>query len=141
MNQHPHNYPDAIIATDTKEQASKYSFVHSVGKQYDFASPYYTLPIDTHIDYIITQLPRSFTIPFALRTFKVAERGILLLGGLQLLQRGSGHKNIFKDNPPPSDIFFYTDEVQNKISDNCAWYFWDLENKPEQSKIHWINKK
>ena len=59
IEQHPDNYPDAIIATDIMERDAGITFPHESGEQYDFLSDNYQLPTDVPIDYIIMNPPYS----------------------------------------------------------------------------------
>ena len=144
------NYPDAIIATDVVERESEILFPHETGARYDFLSDDYSLPIDTHIDYIIMNPPYSTIEPFTIRALEIAERGVLMLGRLQFLEGKGRYENILKDNPP-TDVYIYVDRIKcyknGDLSDTSssaqayAWFWWDLEEKTRDNpKIHWIRR-
>lgn len=147
--QNPNNYPDAIIATDVIDRATDYQFPHDAGKEYDFLSDDYHLPIETHIDYIIMNPPYSTIEPFTIRALEIAERGVLMLGRLQFLEGKGRYENILKDNPP-SDIYVYVDRIKcyknGDLSDTSssaqayAWFYWDLTKKIDCPRLHWIRR-
>lgn len=150
ITEHPDNYPDAIIATDIMERDAGITFPHESGEQYDFLSDNYQLPIDTHVDYIIMNPPYSTIEPFTIRALEIAEKGVLLLGRLQFLEGKGRYENILKDNPP-TDVYIYVDRIKcfkNGDTTNAepsaqayAWFYWDLNNKPDFPRIHWIKRK
>lgn len=150
VNDHPDNYPDALIATDIVERVSDYDFPHDVGPEYDFLSDNYELPIDTHIDYIIMNPPYSTIEPFTIRALEIAERGVLMLGRLQFLEGKGRYENILKDNPP-SDVYVYIDRIKcyknGDLSDTSssaqayAWFWWNKEEQMNYPRLHWIHRK
>lgn len=145
----PDNYPDALIATDVVERKTNIDFIKDVGPQYDFLSDNYILPIDTHVDYIIMNPPYSTIEPFTIRALEIAERGVLMLGRLQFLEGKGRYENILKDNPP-TDIYVYVDRIKcyknGDLSDTSssaqayAWYYWDLTEKTDYPRLHWIRR-
>lgn len=150
VNDHPDNYPDALIATDIVERVSDYDFPHDVGPEYDFLSDNYELPVDTHIDYIIMNPPYSTIEPFTIRALEIAERGVLMLGRLQFLEGKGRYENILKDNPP-SDVYVYIDRIKcyknGDLSDTSssaqayAWFWWNIDEHVDYPRLHWIHRK
>ena len=150
IEQHPDNYPDAIIATDIMERDAGIAFPHEAGEQYDFLSDNYQLPTDVPIDYIIMNPPYSTIEPFTIRALEIAERGVLLLGRLQFLEGKGRYENILKDNPP-TDVYVYVDRIKCYKNGNTqdsepsaqayAWFYWDLKAETAHPPyIHWIKR-
>ena len=144
------NYPDAIIATDVAVRPSEIEFPHDTGLEYDFLSDNYTLPVDTHVDYIIMNPPYSTIEPFTIRALELAERGVLMLGRLQFLEGQGRYENILQNNPP-TDVYIYVDRIKcykdGKVSNGAssaqayAWFYWDLTNKDvDHPRLHWIRR-
>ena len=149
INEHPYNYPDAILATDVIERATDFDFAHDVGSKYDFLSDEYELPVKTSVDYIIMNPPYSTIEPFVIRALDIAERGVLMLGRLQFLEGQGRYNNILKDNPP-SKIYVYVDRIKcYKNGDPTisvgavqayAWFYWDKTNNKSAPTVEWIRR-
>lgn len=104
------------------------------GKDYDFFSDEY--PNDK-VDWIIMNPPYSVIEPFMIRSLEIAEKGIIMLARLQILEGSNRYENVLKDNPP-TDVYVYVDRIQcwkNGIKPTgtsaqaYAWVVWDNERK------------
>lgn len=147
------NYPDAIVATDIMERGG--DFPHCAGKEYDFITDDYKLPVDSTVDYIIMNPPYKLIEPFVMKALSVAEKGVLMLGRLQFLEGEKRYENILKDFPP-THVFVYVDRIACFINGDTsvkpssvqayAWYYWDLNYLnslnivPPSTFVHWIRR-
>ena len=115
------------------------------GKDYDFFSDEY--PNDK-VDWIIMNPPYSVIEPFMIRSLEIAEKGIIMLARLQILEGSNRYENVLKDNPP-TDVYVYVDRIQcwkNGIKPTgtsaqaYAWVVWDNERKGNGTQVHWIRR-
>lgn len=104
------------------------------GKDYDFFSDEYP---NNKADWIIMNPPYSVIEPFMIRSLEIAEKGIIMLARLQILEGSNRYENVLKNNPP-TDIYVYVDRIQcwkNGIKPTgtsaqaYAWVIWDNERK------------
>ena len=124
-----------LIGSDIQDRGYQNSnWQLGYGKDYDFFSDEY--PNDK-VDWIIMNPPYSVIEPFMIRSLEIAEKGIIMLARLQILEGSNRYENVLKDNPP-TDVYVYVDRIQcwkNGIKPTgtsaqaYAWVVWDNERK------------
>lgn len=124
-----------LIGSDIQDRGYKNdNWQLGYGKDYDFFSDEY--PNDK-VDWIIMNPPYSVIEPFMIRSLEIAEKGIIMLARLQILEGSNRYENVLKDNPP-TDVYVYVDRIQcwkNGIKPTgtsaqaYAWVVWDNERK------------
>lgn len=137
-----------LYATDIQNRKSILRDAdYKAGIDYDFLSDNY--PYYHDIDYIIMNPPYSVIEPFVMKALGIAEKGVLMLGRLQLLEGQGRYENIFKDYPP-TRVYIYVDRIncykngdfsiKQSSAQAYAWFYWDLETFNKETKVYWIRR-
>ena len=135
-----------LIGSDIQNRGYQNDNWHlDYGKDYDFFSDEYP---NNKADWIIMNPPYSVIEPFMIRSLEIAEKGIIMLARLQILEGISRYENVLKDNPP-SDVYVYVDRIQcwkngvEPTGSSAQAYAWVIWNKEENHPpyIHWIRRK
>lgn len=105
--------------------------------------------IEDNVDYVIMNPPYSVIEPFIIRALEIPKKGLLMLGRLQTLEGVKRYNNIFKEQPPTA-VYVYIERIScfkngdfslNKNGAQAyAWFYWDLQNKTKDTKIHWLHR-
>ena len=135
-----------LIGSDIQDRGYKNdNWQLGYGKDYDFFSDEYP---NNKADWIIMNPPFSVIEPFMIRSLEIAEKGIIMLARLQILEGSGRYENILKNNPP-TDVYVYVDRIQcwkNGIKPTgtsaqaYAWIVWDNEQKENGTQLHWIRR-
>lgn len=135
-----------LIGSDIQDRGYKNdNWQLGYGKDYDFFSDEY--PNDK-VDWIIMNPPYSVIEPFMIRSLEIAEKGIIMLARLQILEGSGRYENVLKDNPP-TDVYVYVDRIQcwkNGIKPTgtsaqaYAWVLWDKARIGNGTQLHWIRR-
>ena len=135
-----------LIGSDIQDRGYKNdNWQLGYGKDYDFSSDEYP---NNKVDWIIMNPPFSVIEPFMIRSLEIAEKGIIMLARLQILEGSGRYENILKNNPP-TDVYVYVDRIQcwkNGIKPTgtsaqaYAWIVWDNEQKGNGTQLHWIRR-
>lgn len=135
-----------LIGSDIQDRGYKNdNWQLGYGKDYDFFSDEYP---NSKADWIIMNPPFSVIEPFMIRSLEIAEKGVIMLARLQILEGRGRYENILKNNPP-TDVYVYVDRIQcwkNGIKPTgtsaqaYAWIVWDNEQKGNGTQLHWIRR-
>lgn len=143
-----------ILATDIMQRTNYFitrdavgdTIMYHYGTKYDFLSDDY--PIE-NADYVIMNPPFSLIIPFVQHSLEIATKGVLMLGRLEFLESKKRYEEVFSIYPP-TDIYVYVDRIacykNGDFSEKpssiqaYAWYYWDKENKHNETRCHWIRR-
>ena len=135
-----------LIGSDIQDRGYKNdNWQLGYGKDYDFFSDEYP---NNKVDWIIMNPPFSVIEPFMIRSLEIAEKGVIMLARLQILEGSGRYENILKNNPP-TDVYVYVDRIQcwkNGIKPTgtsaqaYAWIVWDNEQKGNGTQLHWIRR-
>lgn len=135
-----------LIGSDIQDRGYKNdNWQLGYGKDYDFFSDEYP---NSKADWIIMNPPFSVIEPFMIRSLEIAEKGVIMLARLQILEGSGRYENILKNNPP-TDVYVYVDRIQcwkNGIKPTgtsaqaYAWVVWDNEQKGNGTQLHWIRR-
>lgn len=135
-----------LIGSDIQDRGYKNgNWQLGYGKDYDFFSDEYP---NNKADWIIMNPPFSVIEPFMIRSLEIAEKGIIMLARLQILEGSGRYENVLKDNPP-TDVYVYVDRIQcwkNGIKPTgtsaqaYAWVFWDKVQMGNGTHLHWIRR-
>lgn len=133
-----------LIGTDIKDRGFK-SDCWNLQYDLDFLADDY--PYD-NVDVIIMNPPYSILEPFLIRALEIANKKLIVLCRMQVLEGESRYEKIFANNPP-SDIYQYVDRIQcwkngdepeGSSAQGYCWLVWDQEAKVEHPRLHWIRR-
>ena len=80
------------------------------GEEFDFLSDDYLIPED-RIDWVIMNHPYATIEPFMIRALDIAQKGVIMLGRIQILEGQGRFENVFQKHTP-TDIYVYVDRIQ-----------------------------
>lgn len=139
-------YKCNLIGTDIMDRGYRdLNWETYYGKNYDFFSDDY--PINS-ADWIIMNPPFSIIEPFMIRALEIAQKGVIMLGRLQVLEGEKRFESVLKENPP-TDVYVYVDRIQcwkdgikpeGSSAQAYAWVIWDKTKETKNSELHWIRR-
>ena len=101
-----------LICTEFQERENKFKNEINIvyGEEFDFLSDDYLIPED-RIDWIIMNPPYATIEPFMIRALDIAQKGVIMLGRIQILEGQGRFENVFQKHTP-TDIYVYVDRIQ-----------------------------
>ena len=99
-------------------------------------------------DWVIMNPPYAVIEPFMIRALEIAQKGVIMLGRLQVLEGEKRYTSVIKDNPP-TDTYVYVDRIQcwkdgvkpeGSSAQAYAWFVWDKTKEMKTSELHWIRR-
>ena len=142
-----------LICTEFQERENKFKNEINIvyGEEFDFLSDDYLIPED-RIDWIIMNPPYATIEPFMIRALDIAQKGVIMLGRIQILEGQGRFENVFQKHTP-TDIYVYVDRIQcwkngekptSSSSQGYCWVIWDKTLKRNSNnnepKLHWLRR-
>ena len=143
---HKKEYKCNLIGTDIMDRGYRdLNWETYYGKNYDFFSDEY--PINS-ADWVVMNPPYSIIEPFMIRALEIAQKGVIMLGRLQVLEGEKRYSSVLKDYPP-TDVYVYVDRIncwkngikpEESSAQAYAWFLWDKIKETKNSELHWIRR-
>ena len=121
----------------------------TMGPEYDFLADDYPLG-GAGIDWIVMNPPFKTIEPFMIRALEIAQKGVIMLARLQVLEGKTRYEEVFEEFPP-NDIYVYIDRIncwKNGVpptESSAQAYCWVIWNKDDSischyPRLHWIHR-
>ena len=140
--------PKEILASDIQSRGNITKTPIWWGEDCDYLSDNYKFK---KADYIIMNPPYSVVEPFMMKALSTADKGVVMLGRLQMLEGVKRYEKVFKDCPP-TDVYVYIDRIgcfkngdTTQKQNSCqayAWFYWDTSKTVQDGfpRLHWIHR-
>lgn len=133
-----------LLATDIKDRGYTTDY-WSCQYSLDFLGDEY--PIEK-ADVVIMNPPYSILEPFLIRALEIAQKKLIVLCRMQVLEGEGRYEKIFSHNPP-TDIYQYVDRIQcwkngeepeGSSAQGYCWLVWDKDMTTTHPRLHWIRR-
>lgn len=138
------NMSPTLIGTDFKDRGYSNERI-DIQYNLDFLADDY--PIDK-ADVVIMNPPYATLEPFLIRGLEIAQRYLIVLCRMQVIEGEGRYENIFKNNPP-TYMYQYVNRIQcwkdgirpsGSSSQGYCWLVWDKLQPGVETTLRWLKR-